>query len=144
VWGAYTAALFRGEVSLGWWPERTAIVTARPTAGGAVSAYSARALGCVEPQWKIASIAGCAAIEGAIVHGRGTGVSDPAEALSPWVALGLEARTSLALHPVFSLVIRSGANVVLTRPEFYLEAIGTVFQTPAVTARGAIGAEVHF
>jgi hypothetical protein len=143
-WGAYTAALFRAELSLGWWPERAASVVSRPTAGGAVSAYSARALGCVEPQWRIVSVAGCAAIEGAVVRGRGTGVSDPGEALSPWVALGLEARASLDLHPVFSLVIRGGANVLLTRPEFYLEGIGTFFQTPALTARGAIGAEVHF
>ncbi|MFO0560100.1 MAG: hypothetical protein U0269_18945 [Polyangiales bacterium] len=143
-WGAYTAALFRAELSVGWWPERTASVASRPAAGGAVSAYSARALGCVEPRWRMVSVAGCAAIEGAVVRGRGTGVSDPGEALSPWVALGLEARASLDLHPVFSLVIRGGANVLLTRPEFYLEGIGTFFQTPALTARGAIGAEVHF
>jgi hypothetical protein len=45
---------------------------------------------------------------------------------------------------VFSLVIHGGANVLLTRPEFYLEGIGTFFQTPALTVRGAIGAEVHF
>lgn len=144
VWGAYGWPSFRTELVLGLWPERAASVPSRPSVGGAVSAYSARWLGCFRPQWALVSVAACAAIEGAVVRGRGTGVSNPGEALSPWLAAGLEARASLDVHPAFSLVVQGSANVLLTRPEFFLEGIGTFFQTPALSARAVLGAEVHF
>ncbi len=77
-------------------------------------------------------------------RGRGTGVSDPSEALSPWVALGLEGRAAIAPVPWFSVVLHGAANVPLARPEFFIENVGTFFQTPALTARAQLGVEFHF
>jgi hypothetical protein len=144
VWGAADVRAFRVELSLGYWPERSASVPSRPTVGGAVSAFSARASGCYIARWTWVSLGACAGLEGAVARGRGAGVSNPGEALSPWVALGAEGRVSFDPTPWLSLVLQGGGALVLARPEFFLENIGTFFQSPLAAARATIGLEVHF
>jgi hypothetical protein len=144
VWGAVAVRALRVELSLGYWPERSAAVPSRPTVGGAVSAFSARATGCYIARWTWVSLGACAGLEGAVSRGRGAGVSNPGEALSPWVALGVEGRVSFDPTPWLSLVLQGGGALALARPEFFLENIGTFFQSPLAAARATLGPEVHF
>lgn len=144
VWGALHRGSFRAELAFGFWPERAAMVPEFPTAGGTVTAYSSRVAGCYVPRWGMFDLGGCASVDAAIVHGRGRGVSNPSEAWTPWVAAGLALHAAAAPVRTFAFVADLGGAVSISRPAFYLEAIGTFFQTPALSLQGRIGVEVRF
>ncbi len=143
-WGALRRGALRVEWSLGYSPERSALVPEHPTAGGLVTAYSTRVAGCYVARWNLFDLGGCATLEGAVVHGRGRGVSNPSEALAPRIATGLAVHGAVAPVPSFALFAEVGGALSLSRPAFYLEAIGTFFQTPALSVQSRIGVEVRF
>lgn len=142
------SALDRGalhvQFSGSFWPERYASAPASPSVGGYLSAYSLRLGAGYAARWSRVSLGILGTLEGAIVRGRGTGVPEVREALSPWVALGAEGRVEIPVIRLISLVISAGAAVPLARPEFFIENVGTLFETPTLTARGAISVELHF
>lgn len=143
-WSALDRGALRVEFSASLWPERYAPVPSRSAVGGYVSAYSLRVGAGYIARWSRISLGVLGSIEGAIVRGRGEGVADVREALSPWVAIGADSRVEIPVITRFSLVISAGLAVPLARPEFFIENVGTFFQTPPLTARGALGVELHF
>ena len=86
----------------------------------------------------------CGSFELGRLHAQGYGVTDPGDGGTLWAALEASGALAFRLVPRVALALRLGAAVPLLRPRFVLDNVGSVYQPPAVLARGSAGVEIVF
>jgi hypothetical protein len=124
------------------WVARRAFRGPTPESGGELSLTTVSLRGCFAPF--SAPVAAtrldvCARAEGGIAGGRGFGIVEPGSSHVPWAAgfVGLTVRSPNPSPLGVWLSIEGGLTV--SRPRFFIEDFGRVFEASAVLARALLG-----
>jgi len=86
----------------------------------------------------------CLGAEAGAIWGSATGVSDPGEGTSAWVAPWGAAMLGADVASWLRLRLDVGVTVPVVRTDFVVDGIGSVHSSAPVTFRAGLGAEVHF
>ncbi len=145
---AGSAAMTLGalELELGFTglPSRSARLPERPTAGGDVSLLAGTAAACYDVlPFAFSELAPCLGWEAGDMRASGFGVSAPGAGESLWSAARAGARFAWSPIRRLAIVLRGDAIVPVTRPNFFLQNVGTVFRPGAAAARASLGLEVR-
>jgi len=134
---------FSIEAQAAYWPPRRADLPGRPGVGGELRAWSG---GLQASWWRRARVEGglVAGVDAALYTGTGYGVTDraTAHALSLGVVAGPAVRWRIGER--FALRLDSGLGLMIIRPRFTLQDLGTVFQPGALVGRALFAAELFF
>jgi hypothetical protein len=109
--------------------------------GGRFGLWFAGLLACFEQPTRGFLTTGCAGVELGQMSGEGVNVSHSREEVAFWQAFRLEVGVSLPLTTGVSVLVRVGAAVPFSRPEFVLDGADVVHRPAAVTGRGLLGVE---
>ena len=79
-------------------------------------------------------------------HGRskGSGVLHPEAKLEPWLSAGARVRYLIPLGYRLGMLLQADATWLGSRPEFFLDDLGTVFVPPTFGARLGSGLQLRF
>jgi hypothetical protein len=136
---------YRLGVRAGYFPHRSEVLGARPTAGGDFSLFDAGFDACralVDHRRARAEL--CAGVEIDHLEGQGFGVTVPSAGAATFGVAALGGLLDLPLASHLSAELRAGATAPFARPAFYFDAIGTVHRPSPVGGRLSGGLAVHF
>ncbi|MFT3776626.1 MAG: hypothetical protein QM820_65640 [Minicystis sp.] len=142
---ALSLGALRFELSAGAWPSRSAVIAARPTAGGDVSLVAGSAGACyglLAPG--PFDLAPCLAMEIGRLHASGFGVTTPGEGNALWAAAKGGARFAWSPASRVAIVLRLEAAVPFVRRAFVVENLGEVHRPGPVSGRAGGGVEISF
>lgn len=134
----------RIELLAAHWFSRPARLADRPEAGGDIDLTTGTVRVCPVVVLQPVEIPVCAGFELGSMHGRGVGISDPAEARLLWAAFS--AGPGLVWMPVrrVGLWLDAALVVPVSRPVFSAEGLGRVHQPAPAAFSGMLGVEVRF
>lgn len=134
----------RIELLAAHWFARPARLADRPEAGGDIALTTGAVRVCPVAMLQPVEIPLCAGFELGSMHGRGVGISDPAEARLLWAAFSVGA--GLVWMPVrrVGLWLDAALVVPVSRPVFSAENVGRVHQPAPAAFSGMMGVEVRF
>lgn len=111
--------------------------------GGEFQLAFGAALLCFERLPPTLGIVGCAGFELGRLDGKGTGATVPHDRSAWWEGVRAEGGVNVPLNDAFSVAIRVGAVVPLSRPEFVVDDT-SVHRPAALTGRASVGMEIRF
>lgn len=119
-------------------------VGAHPTAEARLGWAAIRA--CLGLGWRrrLVEISGAGVAEVGLLGGRAGGVSEPIQAFTPWIAVGLGARLRIWVVRAVALGIDADARVPIWRPEFVVEGLGSAHQASPIVGRVGLNVALHF
>ncbi|MBW2464677.1 MAG: hypothetical protein JRH11_23720 [Deltaproteobacteria bacterium] len=126
--------IFDQEADLGQHP------TGRVRVGLATGSVAA----CLPFALGVLTVGPCVGLEAGGIWGESSGVTNPAAAMSPWVAPWATATATVPVLPWLHLRADAGLTVPVVATDFVVDGIGVVHRPGAATFRLGIGAEVHF
>lgn len=126
------------EIGAGVFPERSATIPERPSAGGKIGLTTVTAGTCRTLLPGFIELSPCVALELGLMHARGFGVTSTERVSVFWAAA--RGGGTLAFRPItrLGLLLRIEGVVPLTAPRFLLGGVGEVHK-PSPGARGALG-----
>ncbi len=134
--------LLRVELGAAWVAPRQGLAAAGK--GGDVDlAFGSLAVGA-EARTRWIDVGGLAGVEIGVLRAQGFGVTTPASASPPWVAVTLLGTLRRRLGARWNVVATVGAALPLLRPRFVLDGIGAVQQPAALGLRAHAGVEFAF
>ncbi|MCY1056558.1 hypothetical protein [Nannocystis sp. SCPEA4] len=133
----------RAELALAYAFERAAEVGV-PGVGVGLRMGSATLRGCWAPRSGRAQFPLCGDLELGVMLGRGRGVDAARTRAHLWLAAGVGAGVIGWVQPNVGLWLEGRAHVALTRPQFIIDGIDTVFRAPSAGVRVLAGIEVRF
>jgi len=113
-------------------------------AGGEFRLAFGAALVCLPYELARLTISGCAGFELGRLSGQGVGVGRPRLGSATWEAPRAEVGAAIPVGARLALVIRGGAAVPLSTPEFVIDGTTPVHRSSAVAARAGLGVELGF
>ena len=134
----------RVDVSASYWPEQTATLASRPTAGGRVRLVAGDGSACWALLRAPVEILPCLGLEVGSMSATGFGVRSDSSGSALWIAPVAEAVAALPLGKRFAARLDLGVLVPAERPSFLLNGAGTVYTAGTVAGRAALGLEVRF
>ena len=133
------------EVSgLGFAPRERVISSTPVSRGGKFQLWELGAAAGYRLLSRSVELAPFLGVESGTVHGSGFGVAQPKQARGLWLAATATLRARYRLLPWLGVAADVGAALPLTRPEYELDNVGTVYQSNFITFRGATGLEAYF
>jgi hypothetical protein len=135
---------FRADLSASYWPEHTATLTARPTAGGKIQLVAGDATACWALLRAPLEVSPCLGLELGSMSATGFGVKANSDGSALWVAPALEASAALPIGRHFAARLDVGLLVPALRPPFVLQGAGTVYTAGPVVGRATLGLEARF
>lgn len=134
--------LLRVELGAAWVAPRQGLAAAGK--GGDIDlAFGSLAVGA-EARTRWIDVGGLAGVEIGVLRAQGFGVTTPASASPPWVAVTLLGTLRRRLGARWNVVATVGAALPLLRPRFVLDGIGAVQQPAALGLRAHAGVEFAF
>jgi hypothetical protein len=126
------------ELGAGVWPDRSATIPERPSAGGDISLVTLAPGTCRTLLSGVIELSPCAALEIGLMHARGFGVTSTEHVSVFWAAA--RGGGALTFKPVrrLGLLLRIEGVVPLTAPRFLIGGVGEVHK-PSPGGRGAVG-----
>lgn len=126
------------ELGAGVFPDRSATLPERPSAGGDIGLVALSAGVCRALLEGLVELSPCASLELGLMHAAGFGVPSTERASVFWA--GARGGGALTLRPVkpLGLHLRVEGLVPLTAPRFLLDGVGEVHQ-PSPGLRAALG-----
>jgi hypothetical protein len=134
----------RIELLAAHWFARPARLAGRPEVGGDIDLTTGAVRVCPLAMLRPLEIPVCAGFELGSMHGRGVGISDPAEARLLWAAFS--AGAGLVWMPArrVGMWLDTTLVVPVSRPVFSAENVGRLHQPAAAAFSGMMGVEVRF
>jgi hypothetical protein len=111
--------------------------------GGNVGLSGAGLSLCYVPVARALSLWSCALGHGGAWRAWGVGISDPERQRRAWLAMSARVGAGLSLHERLSVVAAGDLQVLLTRPRFVIDGVGTVYRPGPVGARFWGGLELR-
>jgi hypothetical protein len=134
----------RIELLAAHWFARPARLADRLGVGGDIDLTTGAVRVCPVAMLRPVEIPLCAGFELGSMHGRGVGISDPAEARLLWAAFSAGAGLVWMPAQRVGLWLDTALVVPVSRPVFSAENVGRVHQPAAAAFSGMMGVEVRF
>lgn len=134
----------RIELLAAHWFARPARLAGRPEVGGNIDLTTGAVRVCPVAMLRPVEIPVCAGFELGSMHGRGVGISNPAEARLLWAAFSAGAGFIWMPARRVGLWLDTALVVPVSRPVFSVENVGRVHQPAAAAFSGMLGVEVRF
>jgi hypothetical protein len=112
--------------------------------GGAVNLLFGAVELCAPAGGPSIEVYGCGAFEVGRLSAEGVGITRPRLGSVLWEAARAELGLGLPLRPRLTLVVRGGAALALSRPQFVINGTTLVHRPSALSARAAAGLEFEF
>jgi hypothetical protein len=112
--------------------------------GGEVRLLYGAADACLPAGLGRVTLLGCAAFELGRLSAEGTGIARPRLGSSRWSTVTAEVGLGFNLSSRLAMVVRAGAGVPLSRPEFVIDGGTRVHRPSSVLARVSTGVELEF
>jgi hypothetical protein len=138
------AGRFRADVSVSYWPDRTATLPRRPLAGGRIHLVAADGSACWALLRAPLEISPCLGLEVGSMVATGFGVRSDGSGAALWIAPSAEALAALPVGRRFAARLDLGVLVPAERPPFVITSAGTVYRAGPVVGRAALGLEIRF
>jgi hypothetical protein len=138
------AGRFRADLSASYWPEQTATLVGRTTAGGRIALVAGDASGCWALLRAPVEVSPCLGLELGSMSATGFGVRSNGNGSALWIAPVAEAATALPIGKHFAARVDLGVLVPAERPPFVLRGAGTVYTAGPVVGRATLGLEARF
>ena len=113
-------------------------------AGGEFQLVTGAGLACLPVELANLTLLGCGGYELGRLSADGIGVSRPRFGSALWQAARVEVAVAIPLNRRLALLLRGGAAIPISRPDFFIEGDVLVHQPSNLTGRFAAGIELGF
>lgn len=124
--------------------ERARLTADAAGRGGQIGAFGGGLAGCYVPVQDAGRLSTCLTAQVGAWTSKGSGVQNPQAKLEPWLSGGARARYLIPLGYRLGVLLQADASWLASRPEFFLDGLGTVFVPPRFGARLAAGVQLRF
>jgi hypothetical protein len=135
---------FRVDLSVSYWPDKTALLATEPTVGGRFRLVAGDASACYAVLRAPVELAPCLGLEVGRMTGTGVDVQSSGSGSTPWVAPLAAVLAALPVGERFAARLDLGVLVPVERPPFVLSGERTVYTAGPVAGRATLGIEVRF
>ena len=125
-------------------PERARLASDATGRGGEIGAFGGSLAACYVPVRDAGRLSTCLTAQVGAWTSKGNAVLHPEAKLEPWLSAGARVRYLIPLGYRLGVLLQVDATWLASRPDFFLDGLGTVFVPPTFGARLGSGLQVRF
>ncbi|HEY1534021.1 MAG TPA: hypothetical protein VGF76_08375 [Polyangiaceae bacterium] len=125
-------------------PERARLASDGVGRGGEIGAFGGGLAACYVPVQDAGRLSTCLTAQVGAWTSKGSAVLHPEAKLEPWLSTGARVRYLIPLGYRLGVLLQADATWLGSRPDFFLDGLGTVFVPPAFGARFGSGLQLRF
>jgi hypothetical protein len=125
-------------------PERARLASDAAGRGGDIGAFGGGLSVCYAPLQGAGRLSTCVTTHVGAWTSKGSAVLHPEAKLEPWLSAGARVRYVVPLGDRLGVLLQADATWLGSRPEFFLDGLGTVFVPPSFGARFGSGLQLRF
>jgi hypothetical protein len=125
-------------------PERARLATDAAGRGGEIGAFGGGLAACYVPVQDAGRLSTCLTAQVGAWTSKGSAVLHPRAKLEPWLSGGARVRYLIPLGYRLGVLLQADATWLGSRPDFFLDGLGTVFVPPTFGARFGSGLQLRF